>query len=175
MCLLRDDKNSSLRHHHCLVNICGELFENNCLFNSLCTFWLKGFFVHDPELMDFSGPNVKTEQGLATNIAEQSVNKQNLINQRIKSNKEKLYPNIIGSVIKMLVKKLANCRKLKEHTHLIADHSQEFTFVKPSFARNLALHGKINNHKTQRKYFNEIWNIDFFVCVLYCCFKKTIW
>ena len=31
MCLLRDDKSSSLRHHHCLVNIYGEFFNNNCL------------------------------------------------------------------------------------------------------------------------------------------------
>ena len=155
MCLLRDDKNSSLRHHHRLVNICGELFENNCLFNSLCTFWLQGFFVPDPELMDFSGPNVKQDQDLATNIAEQSVDEQNLINQRIKSNKKKYLANILN-VIKMLEKKLANCQKLKEHTHLIADQSPEFTFSRPSFARNLALHGKFNNHRSQKKYFNEI-------------------
>ena len=155
MCLLRDDKNSSLRHHHCLVNIYGELFENNCLLYSLCTFWLKGIFVHDPELMAFSGPNVKTDQDLATNIAEQSVDEQNLINQRIKSNKVKSYANIL-SVIKMLEKKLADCQKLKEHTHLIADQSPEFTFVKPSFARNLALHGKINDHKSQKINFSEI-------------------
>ena len=96
--------------------------------------------------MDFSGPNVKQDQDLATNIAEQSVDEQNLINQRIKSNKKKYLANILN-VIKMLEKKLANCQKLKEQTHLIADQPQEFTFVKPSFARNLALHGKINNHK----------------------------
>ena len=105
--------------------------------------------------MDFSGPNVKSVQDLATNIATQSVNEQNLINQRIKSHKKKYQANL-ESVIKMLEKKLANCQKLKEHTHLIADQPQEFTFVKPSFARNLALHGKINNHKSHRKYFNEI-------------------
>ena len=105
--------------------------------------------------MAFSGPNVKTDQDLATNIAEQSVDEQNLINQRIKTNKKKYHANL-ESVIKMLENKLANCQKLREHTHLIADQSPEFTFVRPSFARNLALHGKINKHKSQKINFSEI-------------------
>ena len=102
--------------------------------------------------MAFSGPNVEKVHDLATNIDEQRGNEQKIINQRIKSNEENCHVNL-ESVIKMFEKiKLANCQTLKEHTHLITDHSPEFTFVKPSFARNLALHGKINNnnHKSPK-------------------------
>ena len=106
--------------------------------------------------MALSEPNVKKVNDLATYIEEQSGKEQKTINQKIKSNEENNHVNL-ESVIKMfekIKKKLANCQKLKDHTHLITDHSQEVTFVKPSFARNLALHGKIynNNHKSLKIY-----------------------
>lgn len=109
----------------------------------LCTFYFKGFFVPDPELLALNGPNVKKVNDLASFIEEQSGKEHKTVNQRIKSNEENDHVNL-ESVIKMfekVKKKLANCQKLKDHTHLITDHSQEVTFVKPSFARNLALHG----------------------------------
>ena len=57
--------------------------------------------------------------------------------------------------------KLANCQKLKNHTHLMADLSPEFSFVEPSFARNLALHGKTNSRKSQKiSIFQYQWTIN---------------
>ena len=110
--------------------------------------------------MAFSGLDVKEVHDLATNIEELRGNERKIINQLIKSNEENCHVNL-ESVIKIfekIKKKLANCQTLKEHTHLITDQSPEFTFVKPSFARNLALNGKINNNnqKSPKIYFHEV-------------------
>ena len=71
---------------------------------------MREFFVHNPQFIAFNGPDVNTNHDLATNNdnKEQSVNGQNLINQRIKSDKENVKLRTVIKMSENIKEKLVN-------------------------------------------------------------------